>query len=205
MTHSSRSSVPVQIIDNEKEAGYTNTDSEGNFTFKLILADSGSHKILASTGTEHSTPWTISRTVHKDVVQDFEIYANGPYPSGLDTKYIIFTGISDNQFLELVPKYPAGETPPRSLSVTLDSVLTMKNTTQSITIAYSDEGTLGHTWQCRYKTEEGIEAVDEQIIQGSRGWTTITFTHPNIVSATLIPRTGLAMHIHKCLMTVDSI
>lgn len=205
MTHSSRSSVPVQIIDNEKEAGYTNTDSEGNFTFTLNLADSGSHQILASTGTEHSTPWTISRTVHKDVVQDFEIYANGPYPSGLDTKYIIFTGISDNLFLELVPKYPAGETPPRSLSVAGESVLTMKNTTHSITIAYSDEGILGYTWQCRYKTEDEIEAVDERIIQGSSGWTTITFTHPRIASVTLIGRTNLRMHIHKCLMTVDSI
>jgi hypothetical protein len=205
MTHSSRSSVPVQIIDNEKEAGYTNTDPEGNFTFTLNLADSGSHEILASTGTEHSTPWTISRTVHKDVVQDFEIYANGPYPSGLDTKYIVFTGTSDNRFLELVPKYPAGETPLRSLSIAGESVLTMKNTTHSITIAYSDLGLRWHTWQCRYKTEDGDDAVDERIIQAQQDWTTITFTHPHIASVTVTPDTLLAMHIHKCLMTVDSI
>jgi hypothetical protein len=82
---------------------------------------------------QYSVAWAIVRTANKNVVLDFEIYPNGPYPLGLDTPYVKFTGEYDNIFLELVHHHPPGESPARSLSLAGHTALTMKKTTHGIT------------------------------------------------------------------------
>lgn len=200
MTSENQSTVPVKIIDNDKIAGSANINPDGSFSYVLDLTEGGSHKIVAKADAQHSTPWTIVRTARKDVVQDFEIYANGKYPSGLDTQYINFTGEYDSEYLELSPFYPNGESPPRSLSNLGKSILTTKKPTHSITITYRPPSS-GYTWQCHYSNG----AIDERIYaEQPFSWITITFTHQDITSVTLAPfRTDRIMYIYKCLMTVE--
>lgn len=134
MTSEKQGTVPVEIIDNDKIAGSANINPDGSFSYALDLTEGESHKIVAKAEAQHSTPWTIVRTARKDVAQDFGDYANGKYPSSLDTTYIEFIESPYNTPLELVPLHPDGESPQRSLYTLMNLILTMKKPTHSITI-----------------------------------------------------------------------